>query len=86
MSKPSGAWMRVRFHANEDDYRPVKVPPPGPYWCSGEGDGYSIIVAYVQRRKQITDFWPEATEIDVLEDNCEIAFSDRFAKPKWWKP
>jgi hypothetical protein len=41
MSEPwKGPWIRYRFHANADDYRPVKFPPPGPYWCSGYlGDG-----------------------------------------------
>ena len=65
-------WMRVRFHANEGDYRPIKWPPPGPYWCSGEGDDYSIIVAYVRTQKQIKEFWPEASEIDVMNEQCPI--------------
>jgi len=41
--------LRVRFHTDEEDYRPLKFPPPGPYWCTGEGDGYWTIVAYVER-------------------------------------
>lgn len=46
-------WMRMRFHANPGDYRAVKWPPLGPYWCSGQGgwdeDGtsFSIVVAFI---------------------------------------
>lgn len=78
-------WKRHRFHANPDDYRPVKFPPPGPYWCSGEaGDGsYSIVVAYLPRDVDVRDWWPEATEIEATEER-KIVFSDRFAKPAWW--
>lgn len=76
-------WLRVRFHANESDYRSVKWPPPGPYWCSGVGEGYSIVVAFVHTEDQIKEFWPEATNIDVMSEE-EIKFSDRFAKPDWW--
>lgn len=76
-------WIRARFCANLDDYRPVKWPPPGPYWCSGYGDDYSIVVAYVKNEEQIKEFWPEATDIDAEEVN-EIVFTDRFSKPDWW--
>lgn len=77
------SWIRVRFYANEDDYRPVAWPPPGPYWCTGYGYGYSIVVAYVKEIGQIKAFWPEATDLDAV-DVEEIQFSDRFPKPKWW--
>lgn len=77
-------WYRCRFHANPDDYRPVTFPPPGPYWCSGSGDGYSIVIAYFEDPERITEFWPEATEIDV-DDGCDtMLFTDRFPKPEWW--
>lgn len=82
MNKQS-TWLRCRFHANADDYRPMSFPPPGPYWCSGYGDDYSVIVAYVKSEDQITEYWPEANNIDVEE--CEsITFSDRFPKPSWF--
>jgi hypothetical protein len=76
--------LRVRFHANEEDWRPVKFPPPAPCWCTGYGDGHSIVVAYVETEDQVTEFWPEATNIDVHEENTEVRFSDRFPKPDWW--
>lgn len=84
-------WIWHRFKANPEDYRPVTFPPPGPYWCSGEGGGegaddpdYSIVVAYLPKGTPVTDFWPEATEID-SEPRGEITFTDRFPEPDWWK-
>lgn len=78
-------WIRYRFRANEDDYRPVTFPPPGPYWCSGYGDGYSIVVAYLPPDVEVTTFWPEATEIDPMDECASLVFSSRFPKPDWWK-
>lgn len=76
-------WLRARFRANEEDWRPVTFPPPGPSWCTGYGDGYSTVVAYVKTTEQITEFWPEAEDIDITECD-EITFTDRFPKPEWW--
>lgn len=64
-------------------YRPVKWPPKGPYWCSGSGDDYSIVVAYVPRDVDVTEFWPEASHLDE-KDVDSIAYSGRFPKPEWW--
>lgn len=78
-------WLRARFHANAEDPRPVKFPPPGPFWISGYGDDHSIIVAYVKSETQITRYWPEATSIEILEYNTKIEFSERFPKPWYWE-
>ena len=78
--------LRVRFYANYPDWRPVKFPPPGPCWCSGfvmDGSA-SIIVAYVETEEQITEFWPEAHDIDIFERDVDVTFTDRFDKPDWW--
>lgn len=75
--------LRARFHANEDDWRPIKFPPPGPAWCTGYGPGFSVVVAYVENEAQIKEFWPEASSIDA-EPRDEIIFTDRFARPDWW--
>jgi hypothetical protein len=77
--------LRARFQANYEDYRPVKWPPPGPYWCSGyAGDEtYSIVIAYINNEDEIIEFWPEASAIDVDEVK-EIIFTERFACPDWW--
>lgn len=83
--------IRARFKANADDYRPVKFPPPYPYWCSGYSLGAdfelsaAIVIAYADSEAQIFEYWPEATDLDA-EDAAEVQFSDRFPKPDWWKP
>ena len=79
------SWLRARFYANYPDSRPIKFPPPGPYWESGfTGDEkHSIVIAYLKTSDQIYEYWPEAK--DVTADICDkITFSDRFPKPKWW--
>ena len=75
--------LRARFHANEDDWRPVKWPPVGPCWCTGSGEDYSIVVAYVETESQIKEFWPEADNIET-EPRDEITFTDRFPCPDYW--
>jgi hypothetical protein len=77
-------WLRVRFNANQDDYRPVTFPPPGPYWCSGYGSDHSVIVAYVKTVEQVMEYWPDALNIDVMQRDVPISFSDRFPRPEWW--
>jgi hypothetical protein len=79
---------RIRFHANCEDWRPVIFPPLGPYWCSGTGDDYSIIVAYVpctdDWQDELLKYWPEAVNIDLMQESIDIRFSDRFPKPDWF--
>ncbi len=76
--------IRARFKANADDFRPVKWPVKHPYWCTGYGEGYSIVVAYADNETEVLENWPEATEIDA-EDVSEYSFSNRFPKPDWLK-
>ena len=75
--------LRVRFHANVGDYRPVTWPPVGPYWCTGYGDGYSTLVAYVFNKRELKAQWPEASHLDISEVDG-IEFGDRFQRPPWW--
>jgi hypothetical protein len=86
MSENKTAWVRYRFKVEGDDYRPVKFPPPGPYWCTGSaGDGsYSTIVAYLPRGESVTEWWPEAGEDDATGAHDTLEFTDRFPCPKWW--
>lgn len=75
--------LRVRFKSTHPDYRPVKWPIKHPYWCTGQGEGYSILVAYADSEEQIKELWPEATELDSEEVN-EYLFTPRFPKPEWF--
>lgn len=76
-------WIRSRFHANLDDYRPATWPPPGPYWRTGFGEDFSVVVAYLRPGDEVTAWWPEASGVDAEE--CEgITFTSRFARPDWW--
>lgn len=78
--------LKIRFKTPGPDYRPVKWPPPGPYWRSGSSTGGTVIVtAYAESLQQIYDYWPNAKELDVLEVGKEIVFTDRFPKPDWWE-
>ena len=74
--------IRARFKANEDDFRPVNWPIKHPYWCTGYGEDYAIIVAYADNEEEILKNWPEATEIE-SEEHEDYFFSSRFPRPEW---
>lgn len=74
--------LRVRFHANYDDYRPVNWPVKHPYWCTGTGDDYSVVVTYADSVEYVLENWPEATNINV-ENAEQYIFTARFPKPDW---
>lgn len=78
--------IRARFTAEgAEDYRPVKWPIKHPYWCTGyDSSGSPIIVAYADDEEEIKQNWPEATGIDAEPADICI-FTDRFAKPSWFK-
>jgi hypothetical protein len=84
-------YFRMRFYTNADDYRPVIFPPPGPYWCSGYAfngdDDYAVVVAYVKHKEQVTEFWPDAKDVEESGEPQPrpIRFSGRFPKPNWWE-
>ncbi len=77
--------IRVRFHTNYADPRPVKAPAPYPFWVTGySGTGeYATVVAYVDDQDQLLEYWPDADHVDA-EPATEIKFTDRFPKPDWW--
>ncbi|HAR38604.1 MAG TPA: hypothetical protein DCS09_08575 [Porphyromonadaceae bacterium] len=76
--------IRARFKADEADYRPINWPVKHPYWCTGYGDGYSVVVAYADDEAEIFANWPEATEIDA-EESDKYVFTSRFHKPDWFR-
>ena len=60
------------------------IPLKYPYWCTGEGYGYNILVAYADSVEDIERLWPEAYQIE-WEEVSEIVFTSRFPKPDWYK-
>lgn len=78
-------WKRYRFKTNSvNDPRPLLFDAAYPWWCSGEGEGYAIIIAYLPSTEELTKYWDDAFDIDWTEEE-EIVFTDRFSKPKWYK-
>lgn len=75
--------IRARFRQPTDDPRPIPWPIKHPYWVSGQGEGYWIIVAYADDEAEILTNWPEAIEID-YEDRFQYDFTSRFMKPEWF--
>lgn len=76
--------IRARFKVNEDDFRPVVWPIKHPYWCTGYGEGYAVIVAYADDEAEIQRNWPDAKDINSTPEN-KYEFTDRFPKPHWFK-
>jgi hypothetical protein len=77
-----GKLLRVRFRSNSTDARPINWPVKHPYWITGYGDGYTIIVSYADDEKYILENWPEATNLDSVEVDG-YKFTSRFPKPDW---
>lgn len=76
--------IRARFHANENDPRPVNWPVKHPWWCTGYGNGYAVVVAYADDEAEVMRNWPEAAQIDA-EPAEAYCFTDRFPKPAWFQ-
>ncbi|MFL9904467.1 hypothetical protein PQR71_41125, partial [Paraburkholderia fungorum] len=76
--------IRARFHCNCEDPRPVNWPIKHPYWVSGYGEDHAIIVAYADDIDEIKRNWPDAVGIE-CDERTEYTFTDRFAKPEWFK-
>lgn len=74
--------IRCRFKTTHEDYRPAVWPIKHPYWCTGQGDGYWIIVAYADNEEEILTNWPEACDLD-SEEAQEYIYTSRFQKPFW---
>lgn len=76
--------IRCRFKQPTDDPRPMNWPIKHPYWISGEGFDYCIIVAYADDEVEIKANWPEAFDLD-SEEASEYVFTTRFPKPDWFQ-
>ncbi len=75
--------IRARFKTNESDPRPVVWPIAHPYWITGYGDGYGIVVAYAEDEAEIVRNWPDASDID-SEKVDGYLFTSRFPRPDWF--
>ncbi|WP_396190101.1 hypothetical protein [Flavobacterium sp.] len=75
--------IRARFKVAIDDPRPIHWPLKHPYWVSGYGDGYMILVAYADNEEEILKNWPEAEHIDSTEVE-QYNFTSRFPQPSWF--
>jgi len=76
--------LRVRFHADHDDPRPLNFPVEHPYWITGQGNDYSVVVSYADNLEYIKENWPEANNIEAQQVDGYV-FTDRFSKPQWWE-
>lgn len=78
-------WYRYRFITKAiDDYRPLVFNPAYPWWCTGYGDCYVTIVAWLPSTEDLLKYWDDADDVDYTEHN-EIVFNDRFPKPEYYK-
>lgn len=78
-------WKRYRFRTYViDDYRPLEFNPCYPWWCTGSGDNFVTIVAYLPEGEGLYKYWDDAEDVDV-EDRDKITFTDRFPKPGYFK-
>lgn len=77
--------LRVRFAVPCEDYRPMSWPIKHPYWCSGSRVDAHMLVAYVESTEELLKLWPDAIDIDVMEENAVVTFSGRFPRPDWYK-
>ncbi len=74
--------LRIRFKANPEDPRPINWPVKHPYWITGSGVGYSIVVSYADDEEYIRENWPEAKDLEVTDVDGYV-FTDRFPRPNW---
>jgi hypothetical protein len=78
-------WLRYRFKTKSvDDCRPLIFNPKYPWWISGETEDSVIIIAYLPEGESLNKYWDDA-EIDFIEKDDKIIFTDRFSKPDWFK-
>lgn len=77
--------LRYRFKTKAvDDCRPLidMKNIQMPWWCTGYGDDYAIIVCYLPEGEPLEKYWDDAYDIDV-EEKEEIVYTTRFAKPDY---
>jgi hypothetical protein len=85
MARKRAPWIRYRFTTSASDCRPVKFPPPGPWWRSGySSDDHAVIITFLSSDAHLRDYWPEAENVEA--EGCDaITYTDRFPKPAWYQ-
>jgi len=77
-------WRRYRLHTGSvDDCRPLVFNPKFPWWCSGYGDDYATIIAWLPEDEDLYMYWDDATGVEFTEHE-KIEFSSRFVKPDYF--
>ena len=80
-------YIRYRFKTKAiDDYRPLKDMKDiqMPWWSSGEGEDYAIIICYLPNETDLKEYWDDAYDIEEQKRE-EITYTDRFPKPDYIK-
>ena len=78
-------YIRYRFKTwSVDDPRPLidLAPLKMPWWCSGYGESYAIIICYLPAEEDLKKYWDDAFDIEE-DEREEIVYTDRFPKPEW---
>lgn len=77
-------WNRLRFKTKSvDDCRPLVFNTAYPWWCSGYGDDFAVIIAYLPIGESVETYWDDAFDVE-SEPKDSIEFSDRFPKPEYF--
>ena len=89
---PERTWIRFEFLTKGYESRPVKTPPPGPWWEVGHGLRFVDVVAYIPLRNStpeaaealLREYWPDVEIID-SQVRDRIRFNSQYSCPSWWK-
>ena len=76
-------WYRFKTKA-VDDYRPLvdMADIQMPWWCTGFGDDFVIIICYLPKYEELEKYWDDAYDIE-FKRVSEITYTSRFPKPDW---
>lgn len=77
-------WVRHRFYTRSvDDPRPLVFNPRYPWWESGYGQDFAVIVAYLPEDENLYKYWDDAFNIESTEQQ-QIVFTNRFPRPDYF--
>jgi len=77
-----------RYLADPDymqDVRPIAWPFMHPYWLTELASDYAQLMAYTESSDELLTFWPEATDMVIMDENVtRYEFTDANPVPDWW--